>query len=504
MNQFWWRAGCYGLAAVVGWGVARVLRVGGEAGGGVTVPLVVEKRERDDARTGEEFLDGLVAKLLEEEVSREGQDYYSFYCKLRDSIEPAADPEGAVREAMEEFRQEIREAGVVSHSSELAVRFEHWLIADREAALAFLEDGTSYGRSIMNRFHGAAIAKGFYEREGGAGRLESIFDLPVLLRNRVYQVAIADVASRSDLAGLRQLIGTTHEGGRFYANGYGDVIGSKWSLEGRDELVSYLKGKQQVEAIGAMVERLGAGEKIPWIRKLMGEGVMDEEAVKEFSRMGWQMTEGGDQSLDERYALIREIGELGGSPFNVSERNFKTGVVTGGVRRFIDSEGDWGYALRHGEVTAKEVMEAAREAMPQAAEHESEFRSQLYRHLAEDNPEAALLLFDGWKADAQKWQQIYAARWWFNNVDPEKFYELNTAIPMPVWDERVQKDLWAGWQAKTQVNLTRFGEDYLGWVKTLPDDVHRSRALQTLIHESKAEYPGIAREAQEIYDQRKR
>ncbi len=421
----------------------------------------------------------------------------SYYEEVLDSLEPSDAPEEELMLSLQVFQsiidgwkgtpedlKQMRRQQAVT-----GARWAQWMMVDPEAAFAAMENpGEESGMrrvgfydsitALYLRDHGIDEALGLLQgRKGG-------------FVDRMRHKLAGEIAKKSDVSDVKILLKSFEEDD-FQSKKVVDVLARQWDLDRREDLLSLFREDGIPSSmIQSLAGRMDKSELVPWFRELAADEKLDQNARSVLAYTALRELKGSGLGLDERIEFTRELFENVGVNHLGDSKGLKTGMVTSGMREFLNSEDDWAYAFRHGVVSTDEVMEAVTGELAEVSEHEKEVRSQLYRHLAEEDPERAMELYEGVDEEGQNWQKIYAMRWWFSDVNPNEFLGVMKDINYE-GEEDIQKSLWEGWRKNTGSNLDRFGENYISWVMALPDGIHKGRALQTLAHEGEVRYPGI-------------
>lgn len=419
------------------------------------------------------------------------------YSDLFRSVPHAADPKGAylelaaalakgggVAEEMLATQEGLKELAM------LGVRYAQWLDHDPGGfAAAWNPEDRIMG--WVNSHFIDQIANGLIERNGV---MNSMDRLQAIQPSYIAMSAIArDVGKRGSVEDLSALLDSRQGFLEDAWTGYGFArLGEEWPLDRKDELISLASGKGRARAMIEIANRMKGREAIEWLRGWMEAGEMDKESRAELAAQNLvgQLALADGLSIPERVAVMREFGGGG-------EREIGNRLVTSSLGEFLaDGEQDWLQAYRNGLATAGEVKAAARAEVGELGEHRNEFDSQLFRHLAEDDLDSAMELLGGMNRKDQDWQKIYAARWWFHGVNPERFVELVSSISLD--DPKVNDALWNAWRDKSLPNLERYGEDYFEWVKAMPPGKVRESALRGLHAVTRQSYAWIYDEALRI------
>lgn len=168
--------------------------------------------------------------------------------------------------------------------------------------------------------------------------------------------------------------------------------------------------------------------------------------------------------------------------------------------RFFAESRDWRFEFRHGKVSLEEIVAAAKAAMPDIpAEGQEALTVSLFRELIEEDRERAMPLLDDLPEDRRR-DALFHSTWLaVVNVQPDHFLEFCRSLPEPVEDW--EKDLRTkGWNWKARGFLLRFGDDYVEWVKEMPEGLDKETAMNSLIWATREENPAEARKlSEELY-----
>jgi hypothetical protein len=422
-----------------------------------------------------------------------------FYVELLSKMEPTEDPGATFLDLASKFGTDEGELARLGETEDgrmklamLGARYSQWFHHDPDGFAAAWESRDPV-MSGVNGYFVMTIAAEVVEKDGVMGSLDRLDKLRP--EHAAWSAIASDIAKREDLAGLQALLESSHPLVKSTMLSYFFyTVGEQWPLERRDELVSIARGEAQARVIASLCRRMNSPEGLAWVKGLIDGGVIDEKARESVWNEHFIHTMGNAGAIPvvEQVALLRDLAGEGGN-----ERTIGNGVVTRSLQSFFNNrEEDWLYAFRHGQLTASEVREAARAVMGEMGEHRREFNGQIFRHLAEDDLDAAMELLGGMSPRDQDWQKIYAARWWFYGVDPDRFVQLVSSITLD--EPAVHDAMWNAWRDKSRPNLERYGDDYLEWIKAMPPGPVRTSALRGLHGVTRQDYPWIHQEVTEL------
>lgn len=360
---------------------------------------------------------------------------------------------------------------------ELAVLFGQWVDADAKTALAFLSE--SYGKKDglsmkLAQTYLWRIAKRVVAENGVRDFVTALpgkGDLALISSRSVFE----EVGKRGSLADLEWL--KENSPWLFTDGSVGKNLAREWPLERRDELLAALDPASAAAAVAQMVGRMdGGGE---WIAQQLRDGAFAPEIVQAMAvgELAQYYRTINGVSIEQRLEIMGLLGKLG----DMGEDRVKNEMIFNSIRnRFFLRDGeDSLYGLRHGTLTAAEVLDLARPGMPDPGKHAGEFNSQMFRTLAEENLPAAMGLLSGMPAEQQNMEKALAARWWFRDADPDDFYNLIRDLNA-TGDDAAKAMMQDAWNDKAAHHITRYGAGYLEWARSLPDGVERTQALRSI------------------------
>jgi hypothetical protein len=202
-----------------------------------------------------------------------------------------------------------------------------------------------------------------------------------------------------------------------------------------------------------------------------------------------------DPSLDydRRIEALQAMGDNGGK----DRQSMMNELVFQDLNRVLKEGRDWRYEFRHGVSSLDDVVAAVRSAMPDVPpEGEEALVVSLYRQLVEEDSKKALPLLDALPEDRRR-EALFHSTWLSQvNIDPDDYLGFFSALPEPVTPE--EKDLRTkGWNWKARGFLLRFGDDYVEWVKEMPEGIDKETAMNSLIWATREQNPAEARKLSE-------
>ncbi|MES2921304.1 MAG: hypothetical protein V4819_07150 [Verrucomicrobiota bacterium] len=492
---------------------ALVAGIGGTAGWMVKsqeahslAPVAPDQAGKPTARShglgGGELLESFVQKQKDNQKAPNTPGKGSLgdrFNELNKSLPVSADPAADFRKLLAEFsaRQASGEPGLspgpgMDQIATLAVVLGRWMDLDAKAAFAFIGKGyaTAGGARIVSNAFMDTLATRFIEKHGLPALIEALAGTENLV-NSMADVVFGGLGKRGSLQELELLKGKAPE---FFSDYQaGRYLGKEWPVERRDELLAALDPKSAAYAMPGIMERMSGSSGGEWILAKLKSGEFPRE-IKDAMASSLMGAFNGDvkgATLEQRLEIMRELGTLEGMGANRT----KNEMIYASLRNCFNSNGnndDFLFGLRHGALTASEVVELAKDKTVDPGVHRAEYNSQMFRTLAEENLPAALELLAGMDAAAQEKEKAFAARWWFRDTNPNEFYQITESVVEA--DDGMKSMMQDSWNDKASANLSRFGSSYLEWIKSLPDGENKTRALKS-VQASGGKYPKLALEA---------
>ena len=167
------------------------------------------------------------------------------------------------------------------------------------------------------------------------------------------------------------------------------------------------------------------------------------------------------------------------------------------LNRFLGEGSDWRFQFRHGKATLDDVIAAVRAGMPEIPpEGEEALTVSLFRQLMEEDREKAMPMLDSLPEDKKR-EALFHSTWLsMVNIKPDDFLAYCRSLPEPEADW--EKDLRTkGWNWKARGFLMRYGDDYVEWVKEMPEGLDKETAMNSLIWATREQNPEEARKLSE-------
>lgn len=391
--------------------------------------------------------------------------------KAADELAPADDVAAAAIAALE-IAEQMKKGGnfteeMMKQRHELPARLLHWMRKDAQAAMAHfatLERSGGFNESIM-----AAI----YEQ----GPIEALkWPMPTKEGHNMsfrYMIA-AEAGRRGDpemVAAFRQAVSANE-----WSNSYGMLVES-WPPEKRDELFKTAAAESSPSMLTSFIRKQGI-EGYQWLKTQLASDDLDpafkQALLKDsgYRQIIWNTPE---IPFEERIEIL--------AGFNKDKpiEQLQLEVGGGDVTRFLNAGRDWKYAFHTGNTSMEEVYQAAATALPELARSSPEaLRNQIYKELAQENPQAALASIDAFSGGDKWGTAMKAARWMFKDANPEVFYDYVTKIPVES-SETAWQDRLGAWNESARDAYAKLGPEYSTWVLALPDGADKEMASYNLL-----------------------
>lgn len=499
-----WRVS-YLLVAVIG-GVAGWILKPREAVSPVVVATSHGASPRPAVLDGGELLDEFVRKQKDGQKTPNAAAKGSIadrFNELSKTLPAFIDPAADFQKLLAEFSvgQASGQPGLtpgagVDQIATLGVLLGQWIDLDAQAAFTFV--GNAYasggGARIVANVYLEGLAAEYLEKRGLPALMDALSGSGNLV-NSLAPVIFRDLGKRGSLEELEQM---KEKSPAFFADYQaGQYLGKEWPVERREELLAALDPKSAAYALPGIIGRMEGSTGGEWIlTKLKSRGFSQE--IKDAMASGLMGSFNSNiqgVTLQQRLEIMQELGTLQ----RMGEDRTKNEMIFASLRGCFhssDHKDDFLFGLRHGALTASEVVELTRDKTLDPGEHRAEYNSQMFRTLAEENLPAAMDLLAGMPAAEQKMQKADAARWWFRDTNPAEFYQLVESIDTS-GDESLKTMMQDSWNDKAPANLSRFGASYLEWIRALPDGENKTRALRS-VHANSGKYPKLALEAENL------
>jgi hypothetical protein len=467
-----------------GWWVKR-----GDAGD--PVPDSVARVEKAGPKNGKDLLSSFMASS--DPVSTMDERFAALRKSMAVSSDPAA-----------EFQKKLGEMIALGtgrpddekRQMELAVWFGQWVDTDPGAALAYLAEAYAAGGLAQKWADNYLwrVAKNAVAEKGVSffvGALPENPELFMLTSRSVFE----DVAKRASLADLEWL--KANAPGYFTDRNAGKNLAREWPVERRDELLAALDPQGVAAAVAGLIGRMDEGG--DWVLQKLKNNEFPPEVVREMAAgdLGEYFRSINGVSIEQRLEIMGLLGTLG----NIGEDRAKNEMIFNSIRnRFFGRDTDDSlYGLRHGTMTAAEVLARAVETMPDPGKHTGEYNSQMFRTMAEENLPAAMELLSDMPPEQQEKEKALAARWWFRDADPQDFFNLVQDLNA-TGDDGTKAMMQDAWNDKSRAYLDRYGASYLEWVRALPEGVDRTQALKSVA--ASGSNPRLAAQARTLLEKK--
>lgn len=492
------------LAVLLGAGAGLLTRSAPQPAGGAEVKTKRGERGALQGVSGDTLLDAVIqaASQTPEGAAIDGVPFDERMDGLWQQA-PGGDLKAGFEEAMANAAALLERGELDPREAEdlmlqLAARFAAWLDADPIAALAEMER-TGKAADFFNSYGVPRIAMVMVIRKQGLRQAVSWLDK--VKPSHVAMYGIADALGKQGDVEEFRWFASNHVAlfGPEWSDLAGNVMSSSWPLEKKDDLVNALTGGIRATAIGTLASRMDGMEGIEWLRGLFGSGTLTDAERKTILQSASlrHKINALDVPFDERIALLQEFGVVAG---NVDHAVKAQQLIFPRLQDFFQGwgdNGDWLYRFRNGDASAGDARDAALAAFSDPGSGANEFRSQLFRFLAQEDLDRAVGVLDGLDKQQVDWEKAYAARWWFYHVEPARFYELTSSISHQN-DPKLRSFLWECWRSHSASDLERYGEGYLEWVRGLPQGQEKQWALEGVELASKGKYPAIHAEVTQL------
>lgn len=499
----------YTLTAVLGWGGATLLNQRDQdsaSAAPTNQPGRAKAKDRDVPIDGGQLIDDLQQSLDDSSgdsvrpVQEQVDAFIADYERMKAELAPTGAPQQTFRDLFARLAPALENGALLNDDSatpELAVRYHQWMLEDPAAALRFLsEAGPNKPGPILGELTSRYLkhlGKDFVAEKGFAHSLAVLGSLPKDRAWIIKQHVVTDLAQRGSIEDFIRLEETSPQPAtdRDRAS-LGRQIGDAWPADRSAELLSHLQGRTAGAAAIALADRMEDSNGLQWVLDLVTSGALDSSATKYLSdrSVANQLVDREGVSIDERVAAYETLGIMKGR----SDHFVGAMIIDWELREFMFNKDDWHFAFRHGEASANDVLDAAMKTMPDFASRRGEVASQLFRQLAEDNPDAAVELIAGQSDSNIAWARTNSTRWAFFSVNPNDVHnwiEGTASLDDPKQDAAFAE----GWRGRSGSNLHRFGGEYVQWAGNLPAGPQRKMVLEGIIANSKTSNPDLAERA---------
>lgn len=443
----------------------------------------------------------------------------ALYEDLKSSLPEADNLQAALEEALRAFYEptdEDKKKDPDRLRVEMEVRALHWLRQDPDAAMAFLKTRPNASRLILNlndRVIPDVIAAKGAMQSFQFSKSSPYFTDP-LLRTALDEIK---AGGGVDLLGkFRAEMARAYSEEAYrsfeipprsqpYQDGNNDFLfqaGGSIPFAEKDRLLALATGldsKDRGRILAGFVR--SDPQAAEWMTALIKNGQVDTSLANQMKGpLGNAVLKAPDMDIDDRIAARRLTDGNAGK----SRQDLLDSLMRRDVAELLDNGRDWRYEFRHGNATAEEILETVNKGLPSAPpEGRQEIIAAVFNQLVEENPGRAQSLLD--MLPEEKRRAIQFNNTWnnFGNVDPDTFLDSMSHLPEPVTDQ--EKDFRTkGWNWKARGFLTRYGDDYVEWVKQMPEGIDRNTAMGSLIWATREQNPERAKELErQLYPEKK-
>ncbi len=461
-------------------------------------PAVLERRRlREEAGPGGErvlkqlFGEGEFKLSVQNEDWGKSRhdDYEKLFAKAAE-LSPAADRADAAAKAIDAFAKTVAADDKFGDSSEMTSRLVHWMQADPDAAIAYLESITDKRlQKHVTYFLGQAAMAVTTE----TGLIEAAKWFKGDSRDSQFSHQLRsqlarELGAKADLNEIAIVNQQFSETGAYRI--LPQLLATSWPMEKADEFLTIAQQEKSPDVFSDFAVKHGE-EGAKWFEDLLASGTLTpekQEAIVTSKAYGDFMLKSPSVDLDKRLEVLASLNP-DRSPeqllFQITNRDIGASLKDGP---------DYRFAFRNGSMTAEEVVSAVSASLPQlAAKSPDAIRSYLFGELAEeDGPKAMSLL--GNLSEEEKWKTaMKPVTSMFHGVNPQQFYDYLQHIPVDASQQSLDERIKA-WTNLGRENQTRLGDGYLDWVRQLPEGPDKDMAALSIVESSNLKNQKLADE----------
>ncbi len=486
----------YAMVAAIGATAGWIARPKAEKAQEVTTER--EKPNASPSRPGgKELLDSFIRKQKTPDSPPKGS-FKDRFDKLSKTVPVSADPAADFQKLLAEFSEKM-ESGEpamapgprMDRLATLGILLGQWMDIDANAAMSFMAKGyaSAGGSRIVANLFLQDLAGKHLEKHGLPALMAALSGRGTFVESLV-PVVSEDLSKRGSVQELQQMKADFPE--FFEGPQMGHELGRKWPVERRDELLAILAPKTAAEVMSGIAARMEGSSGGEWILTRLRNGGISPELRDAMAKgsIGSPDRFVSGIPLQHRIDIMRELGTLGeGDEDEIKGRMIRDSLES----LFISykSEDDSLFSLHHGVLSAREVMEIAREKTVDPGEDHALYNSHMFRELAEENLSAAMDLLADMPPQEREKVKADAARGASRDMRPDVFLKLTESVNAAGNEELLQE----AWNNQAAMQLRRFGAFYMDWVKSLPPGENKTRALTSI---QRSKYPRFAAEAGKI------
>lgn len=452
------------------------------------------------ARSSKSLGDGAGEHLLKSFLE-DNKNAIALYEEYKKSLSPAADKKQALYDAMHSVAKLMKNQGADRKqlnelNAVMKVRFYQWMIDDPSAALEAVtefqsrftespEIASKLARSFVNGNQNHVIYDVLTEK----GLIASLswvrnLDYPQSIIARVLTKEIKEGGGMAHFRKVEQEINGLDNGSSQLMwlmidhNSFMQMAAA-FPLSDAQELLDYVSSSSSEGKNRAMLVGYASSgkEAASWLLEQVTSGKIPEAYATSVAQgLGNQVLSINDMDLEARVAARRF------TPGN--EKKDRDSIVSelmsADVNSYLNNGRDWRFEFRHGNASLEEITAAMNQTLRIPPDGRDDAMISLYKNLAEENPAKALRLLDGLPEEKRRFVLFDTAWNGFGSINPNEYISYLQSLPAPVTAQEKSARM-KGWDWKARQNLHRYGDDYVSWVRLLPEGPDKAAAMNSLI-----------------------
>ncbi len=448
---------------------------------------------------------------------QEQTDSSSKYEELKKSLPVADDPKAAALAAIAalggpEWRDGLTAEEQANRFAEVEVRVLYWMKQSPEEAVEYLLANAPH---LLNGLQGNVLPE-IVTKNGVENSLPWLKKHPVFLQT-LGNAALDELHDGGGIAFLKRFqllfFGEHPEleaDRRFYVgrananpgNGmrglesFFFLAGAEIPFRDRDALLELARQEQDVHVRMDLLSGFSQSSEQArqWLLEKIASGDLGDEVANQLrARLDAEAIRNPSIDFNERVLALKADEDFQGK----SQQEAINELVNRDVAQLLEGGRDWRYEFRHGVAALDEIVAAVRGRLPNVPpEGEEALLVSLYRNLVEEDPRKALPLLDSLPEDRRR-EALFHSTWLSQvNISPDDYLSFFADLPEP--ETPAEKDLRTkGWNWKARGFLGRFGDDYVEWVKEMPEGLDKETAMNSLIWATREQNPAEARKLNE-------
>lgn len=392
-----------------------------------------------------------------------------------DSVAPAPDRAAAGRAAIDAWVSDGRDKQLLT---EAKIRFAHWLESDPKAAVLYW-NGSGYRQSVEEL---AGVARKYLLTIDPGKLVDWLVENRELCSGVASETLVAVLANAcSGGRNLELLERASAEMSPNMARYLLIQTIASWPANDLKSIEECVRKNPDSNIVRKLISRMQPEQVVPWLRNEIATNGDLAETLKADGMIASTLVSAHGVSINERIALLEEMESSGDS--RKRSGILPSTLVQIDVRDWLsrtDAEPgvltDWRQRLRLGEITASDVMEGARSALPSLAKEQSEeLRDRIFGELAAINATSAMELISNLPLQQRERAMMKAAITVAGQGDPQHMLELASTMPPTLStpaNERFQM-----WSRAAAPSYAKYGESYVSWVTDMAPGIERDWAL---------------------------